>query len=180
MCDDYYSMYQKPEYIEALKKLIKNSEYKLVMFNKKLKKEFKKYFIDYMIEDLEDNPDDIDCQNRAKFFEKSYYVMASGEFFIFNYYSEAHQRYYFVAWDSEGTPYHLDGDYVSFIDNLFLKENIIKPDRLNFIRNCQAMGLKYKGLELDVHDDEYPYEKDFIERNKICEDVYLTAVLKYY
>lgn len=179
MYNKHYDIYQKPEYIEGLKKLIENSDYKLVMFSKKLKKEFKKYFIDYMIEELENDPTNVVCQNRVKFFEKSYYVMASGEFFLFNYYSEAHQKSYFVAWDSEGTSYHLDGDYVNFIDNTFFKDNIIKPDRLNFIRRCQAIGLKYKKLDSDDDDNESDYEKEFIERNKICEDVYMTAVLQY-
>lgn len=164
-----HDIYKNNKYIEALKELVKNSDYSLSMFSEEPQQYFGEY-IDFLKRELEDDFDNVNCQNKLKFFDNAYLFMASGEFFILNYYSEKLNNYYFFAWDSEGVCYHLEGDYVNFIDHIFIKDNIIKPDRLNFIRRCQAIGLSYK--QIDSEQENKP-------ENDLYEDVYMAAVLQY-
>lgn len=162
-------IYKNNKYIEALKELVKNSDYSLSMFSEEPEEYFGEY-TDFIKSELEDDPDNVNYQNKLKFCDNAYLIMASGEFCILNYYSKKLNNYYFFVWDSEGVCYHLEGDYVNFIDNTFIKENIIKPDRLNFIRRCQAIGLVYKPIDSAQQNET---------KNELYKDVYIAAVLQY-
>lgn len=167
--NNHYEIYNNQQYREALEYILDGTEFDIM-----IDKEYPCYFIDRYVnvikEDLENDPDDIESKNILIFLEKSKFIIESEYSFIFDYYSEYYKKHFYVSWDSEGTATVLNGNIVSIFDN-HLFEYILKPIRLNYIRKCKGLGLKYEREDFKL-ENENKYEK-----KNLIDDPYLYAII---
>jgi hypothetical protein len=141
------------------------------MIDKKYPDYFISNYIDFFKNDVIENPEDDTAKNILIFIEKSKFIIESEYGFIFDYYSEVYQKHFYVNWDSEGDAKVFHGNIVSFFDDISFSSHILKPTRLNYIRKCKAIGLKYETADFKI-GNEGMYRKE-----NLIKDPYLYAII---
>jgi hypothetical protein len=179
MNDKNYELYQNTKFMMALKEAVEETEFEFPE-NNELPEGFMIGYYDYFEEQLADDPDNEEYKNILEFIDKCYFLFASGEYFIFDYYSEEYKRNFYICWDTEGTCEILNGNCVSLLDNYELKCAVLKPIRLNYIRKCKSLGFIYDKKDFEDHEEcekKEPYERLF-SKEKMKNDKLLYSVLR--
>lgn len=177
MNKEHYKLYENKEYMNALNILLNNSEF-ILTEDHSIPEDFIEGYVDYFKEQVDQYPDNMENKNALIFIEKSIFLMASDEYTIFDYYSEAYKKNFYIIWDSEGTCEVLHGNCVSIFDNVIF-EYILKPTRLNFIRKCKELGFKYDktDFEAELNNASQSLYKKLYSKETLKDDPYLCAVL---
>lgn len=170
MSNKNYSIYSNHDYIKALFLAIKGSCFDLNSLNKEVADDFITWGYNRIVDDLNNQPNNIIVENVLQCLQKSYFIMASREYAILNYYSEHYQKYYFILWDDYAFFSLMPGTYSNFLENYTFDLYISKPNKLNFVRRCNAMGLIYTPLNKD----------EYIDSEQIKDDIYLKSLLTDY
>lgn len=171
MNNTHYSIYNNHDYIKALFLAIKGSDFDLNTLNQEVTDDFIKWGYNRMIDDLNTDEEHVDIiKNALTCVDKSYFIMASREYAILNYYSEHYGKYYFIEWDDYAFFNIIPGTYSNFLENYRFELSLSKPNKLNFVRRCNAIGLVYTPLNKDEE----------INLEDIKDDIYLNALLTTY
>lgn len=168
--NNYYEIYYNKEYLKALEYILEDSEFK-IMIDQEYPDYFISNYIDILKNDVIENPEDDTAKNILIFIEKSKFIIESEYGFIFDYYSEIYQKHFYVNWDSEGDAQVFHGNIVSFFDDISFSSHILKPTRLNYIRKCKAIGLKYETADFKIGNE------DMYRKENLIKDPYLYAII---
>jgi hypothetical protein len=170
MNNEHYAIYSNNDYIKALFLAIKGSPFDLNNLNQAVTDAFITCGYNRIIDDVKTYQNNITVENVLKCIEKSYFIMASREYAILNYYSEYYKKYYFIEWDDYAFFSLMPGTYSNFLENYRFDLYLSKPNKLNFVRRCNAMGLIYSPLN----------KNEDIDIDQIEGDIYLKALLTDY
>lgn len=177
MNKEHYKLYENKEYMKALNVLLERSVFDLTA-DHNIPEDFIEGYVDYFKEQVNKNANNIDASNSLIFIEKCLYIMGNNEYTIFDYYSEAYKKNFYISWDTEATCEVLYGNCVSMFDN-YIFDGILKPTRLNFIRKCKALGFKYdrSDFEAEQYNSSQPLYTRLYSKKTLKDDPYLCAVL---
>jgi hypothetical protein len=164
-------IYHNHEYIKILYEALNNTKFNLPILNQELTDDYIKYGYNQLRALIEENPNDEILKKTVTFFEKSYLLFSSGEYLIFNYYSEFYEKDYLLYWDSEWSLRLFKADIVNIFEEYPFDMFMFKEESQRYIKKCIAIGLKYSPL--------IPYETDDEIMNDVKNDIYLKSALIY-